>query len=156
MLKSAIFNSARKPDARRGRLSCLVLVLLVSALPLLSGAVAAAAEPASVAAGELQKRSKALSGSWQIVEREGAQVLVLDDAFRARPGPDLKLFLSPSPFAAVTAGTALNGALLLGELKSNTGAQEYLVPAGTDLSNYDSVLVHCEKYAVLWGGDDLR
>ncbi|MBK8200453.1 MAG: hypothetical protein IPK75_19065 [Acidobacteria bacterium] len=29
------------------------------------------------------------------------------------------------------------------------------MPVGTDLSKFKSVLVHCEEFAVLWGGSDL-
>jgi hypothetical protein len=67
----------------------------------------------------------------------------------------LKIFLSPTALSDVTGKTAVNGSINIGELKSTKGAQEYEIPAGVNLSDYASVLVHCEEYSVLWGGSDL-
>jgi len=30
--------------------------------------------------------------------------------------------------------------------------QEYEIPAGIDIADFASLLVHCEAYSVLWGG----
>lgn len=37
----------------------------------------------------------------------------------------------------------------LGRLRSFKGSQAYAVPAGVDLENYGSVVIWCEKFAVL-------
>ena len=50
---------------------------------------------------------------------------------------------------------AVVGSLNLGALIKNKGPQEYEIPAGTDLSQFSTVLVHCEAYAILWGGGSL-
>jgi len=105
--------------------------------------------------GDFVKKSKKLKGSWSVVERDGATFIVFSDDFRAAKGPDLKIFLSPMSVADATGKTAVDGALNIGELQNTKGAQEYEVPAGVDLSQYGSVLVHCEAYSVLWGGGDL-
>jgi len=47
------------------------------------------------------------------------------------------------------------GSLLIAPLQSNKGAQTYVIPAGTDLSNYKSVIIHCEAYTKLWSAADL-
>ena len=57
--------------------------------------------------------------------------------------------------ADATGNNAVDGSLNIGELKKTKGAQEYEVPAGVNLGDYGSVLVHCEAYSVLWGGGDL-
>jgi hypothetical protein len=102
------------------------------------------------------KKSFKIAGNWSLVERDGQTFISFNDSFKTKKGPDLKIFLSPQTIADVNGKTALNGAVLLGELQSNKGAQEYLVPAGTDLSSFNSVLVHCEAYSKLWGGGDLK
>jgi len=51
--------------------------------------------------------------------------------------------------------TAVPGSLLIAPLKSNKGAQSYVIPAGTDLSQYKSVIIHCEAYTKLWSASDL-
>ena len=55
----------------------------------------------------------------------------------------------------VTGKTGTQGALELGALKSNTGAQSYIIPASVNLSASQSVLVHCEAYSKLWAAGAL-
>lgn len=105
--------------------------------------------------GDFIRKSKRLKGSWDIVERDGRTFIVFSDDFRAANGPDLKIFLSPKSVSEATGKTAVDGALNIGELKKTRGAQEYEVPADIDLSQYGSVLVHCEAFSVLWGGGNL-
>ena len=114
----------------------------------------------AIAAVQLQnqtffKKKYRIKGTWSLVEREGKQFVVFSDDFKTKNGPDLKIFLSPSSADAVNGKNAVNGALNLGVLKSNKGAQEYEIPAGTDLTQFSTVLVHCEAYAILWGGGSL-
>ena len=45
---------------------------------------------------------------------------------------------------------SLDGSLVVGALKSNQGASSYEIAVDTDLSEYRSVLIHCEKYTKLW------
>lgn len=106
-------------------------------------------------AGDFIKKKKTLKGSYEVVQRGSKSFIVFSEDFRASNGPDLKIFLSPTSVANVTGKTAVNGSINIGELKSTTGVQEYEIPAGVNLSDYASVLVHCEEYAVLWGGSDL-
>lgn len=105
--------------------------------------------------GDFVKKKKKLKGSYEVVQRGAKTFIVFSDDFRAANGPDLKIFLSPTSVSDVTGKTAVNGSINIGELKSTKGVQEYEVPTGVNLSDYASVLVHCEEYAVLWGGSDL-
>ena len=157
-------------------------LLIAGALALTSIApVATIAAPAAIAqeagalpSGDFVRKQKRLSGGWS-VEQRGEQTvdhlialhkasgerrgektfIVFADDFRAARGPDLKVFLSPQTVADVTGDTAVDGSVLLGELSATRGAQEYVLPEGVSLSDFNSVLVHCEAYAVLWGGGDL-
>ena len=69
-------------------------------------------------------------------------------------GPDLIVHLVP---ATADAGNAAlgEGALDLGPLKGNVGNQNYVVPAGTDLSRYRSVVIWCRRFAVPFGAAPL-
>lgn len=123
-----------------------------------AGVTQSALAEASVSAeisGDFIRKQKSIKGSWQIVERGDQTVIVFNDDFTARSGPDLKVFLSPTSISDVTGKTATDGSILISALTSNKGGQEYVVPEGVDLSNYSSLLVHCEAYSVLWGGADL-
>jgi len=96
-----------------------------------------------------------VKGNWSIQEEGGKTYVMLHSNFKTKNGPDLKVFLHNSTIQAVSSKNALNGSVLLGKLKSNKGEQKYLVPNNIDITNYKSVLIHCEKYTVLWGGGKL-
>ena len=105
--------------------------------------------------GDFVRKSKRLKGSWTVEQRGEKTFIVFADDFRAANGPDLKIFLSPKSIANATGKNAVDGSINIGELKKTKGTQEYEVPAGINLADFGSVLVHCEAYSVLWGGGDL-
>ena len=103
----------------------------------------------------IKKRAK-VTGTYEIVERDGSRFIRLFDDFQTKEGPDLKLVLSPLTPENATSKTALDGALIIHELKSHKGAQEFEIPEGTEFSKYKSLLIHCEKYSKLWGATRLE
>lgn len=136
-------------------------IALVAFAAMVGLAPAAFAEPAAddvseaTSGGEFVRKQKSIRGDWHIEQRGDTHVLVFGDSFKASRGPDLKVFLSPQSIGEASGKTAVRGSLLLGELESTRGGQEYVIPAGVNLDDYGSVLVHCEAYSVLWGGGDL-
>ncbi len=76
-------------------------------------------------------------------------VLRFED-FRTTNGPDLVVYLakhqSPQQAADVTDG----GFLSLGKLKGNVGNQNYEIPANIDVADYNSVVIWCELFGVLF------
>ena len=145
------------------RISSLAAALLIGAsfsvalspAAFAQDAVAVEAVEASLPSGNFIKKKKKLKGGWEVVQRDGNTYIKFADDFSASKGPDLKVFLSPLSVAEATGKTAAEGALNIGELQKTKGAQEYLVPAEVNIADYSSVLVHCEKFSVLWGGGDL-
>ncbi len=127
---------------------------MMTAAPVIAQSIVAQ-QAAFATSGDFIKKSKTLKGSWSVIERDGKTFIVFADNFRAAKGPDLKIFLSPKTVSDATGKNAVDGAVNIGELKTTKGTQEYEVPAGIDLSEYGSVLVHCEAYSVLWGGGNL-
>ncbi|MEM7762954.1 MAG: DM13 domain-containing protein [Pseudomonadota bacterium] len=97
------------------------------------------------------KRSQKIKGSWQIVETDAGVFLELDEQFKTRRAPDLKLFLSPLAADDVTASNATSGSVLIAKLKKAKGAQRYEIPADIDLSQFQTLVLHCEAYTKLWG-----
>ncbi|MEM9938100.1 MAG: DM13 domain-containing protein [Pseudomonadota bacterium] len=128
---------------------------LVFASPVIAQAVEASVSQEQLSSGTFIRKSKKLKGGWTVEQRGEKTVIVFDDNFVASRGPDLKIFLSPTSIKDVKGKTAVNGSINIGELKSTKGRQEYELPAGVNLSDYQSLLVHCEEFAVLWGGSDL-
>ncbi|MEM9427684.1 MAG: DM13 domain-containing protein [Pseudomonadota bacterium] len=70
--------------------------------------------------------------------------------FEVTNGPDLEVWLSAHPDPETSSDVADNAWLSLGQLKGNVGDQAYPVPAGTDLSAYQSVVIWCEQFGVLF------
>lgn len=73
----------------------------------------------------------------------GESVLRLE-SFSVRNGPDLHVYLSPDP--AGYAGEVLD----LGPLQATDGSFNVPIPAGVDLERYQSVLIWCDPFAVLF------
>lgn len=131
------------------------LALLASLLVLLVCAVQAAASPAAQGVFKSDFESfvsgPALSGRFEIVEEKGRTYLQFDASFKAKNAPDLKVFLSARASEEITGQNAIQDAVRLGRLKEFAGEQRYLVPQGLDLSQFSTVIVHCEQYSKLWG-----
>lgn len=80
------------------------------------------------------------------IENAG-KILRLEDLISTN-GPDLYVYLSTDK----SASDFVN----LGRLKANIGNQNYEIPAGTDLTKYDTVLIWCRAFSVLFGSLELR
>ena len=99
--------------------------------------------------------SASLEGDWSIVQTEEGSFLELADNFSAKSGPDVKIFLSPLAANEVNKKNAADGGLFLKLLETFEGSARIKIPEGTDLSNYQSLVFHCEKYSKLWGTSPL-
>ena len=109
-------------------------------------------DPLVLAAGTWTAGGYAIEGGWRIVDEDGKLFVVLDEAFRTRRAPDLKLFLSPLPLAEIGDRNATRDALLVAPLDSARGAQRYPLTDEVDLTDYKSLIIHCERYSKYWGG----
>ena len=84
-----------------------------------------------------------------------AKVIVLDDGtsvlrlenFKATNGPDLYVYLATDK----SASDIVN----LGRLKGNIGNQNYPIPSGTDVTKYNTALIWCKAFSVLFGSTQL-
>lgn len=72
--------------------------------------------------------------------------------FRARNGPDLRVYLVKTGERRGFGDEFKE----LGKLKGNRGSQSYEIPEGTDLSEYNTVLVWCRPFSVLFASVDLN
>lgn len=103
-------------------------------------------------AGSWTQKKYSIKGDWNITTSDNQTVIRFGDKFKTKKGPDLKVFLSPKSIGTVTGKNAADDAVLIAVLKSNKGAQEYVLPEGVDINDFESLLIHCEQYSVLWGG----
>jgi hypothetical protein len=97
------------------------------------------------------------TGDWSINTINEDIILSFHENFITPDGPDLKLFLSPKDINDIGVNESIqDDGLYLDVLKTVTGKQEYSLPEKEVLSNYKSLVIHCEKYTVVWGGIDIK
>ncbi len=79
---------------------------------------------------------------------DGARVLRFED-FRSTNGPDLHVILSAAPDPRTHDALGENY-VELGRLKGNVGNQNYEIPAEVDLTLYQSVVIYCQPFQVVF------
>jgi len=76
--------------------------------------------------------------------------------FEVGPGPKFHVYLVPEKNVIPSTNVAKTMYVDLGRLKAFKGSQNYPVPAGVDLSRYDSVVIWCEQFGVLISPAELK
>lgn len=137
----------------------LKIALFTGAIALLSSVAVAqssygSGSKANTSASFVKKRYN-IKGTWNVTEKDGQKVIEFNDDFKTKGGPDLKIYLSSNAISDLNSGDVEGTSLKLSVLKSNKGAQSYIIPAEVNLSDYKSVVIHCEAFSVLWGGFDI-
>jgi hypothetical protein len=89
-------------------------------------------------------------GTARLIETSAGSFTLRLERFAVRNGPDLHVYLSPSPDGYAT------GAIELGRLKADRGNQNYRVPAGADVASVRSVVIWCKQFSVLFATAPLR
>lgn len=90
-------------------------------------------------------------------ERDGRLVLRLTN-FKTSNGPDVHVILIAVKDAEDDANFLKGNVerVELGKLKGNEGDQNYDIPAGTDLSKFQSVSIYCERFNANFGAAPLE
>lgn len=79
---------------------------------------------------------------------DGSRVLRLQN-FSVDNGPDLYVYLVPiDPVPSTSGGAEIAGFYNIGRLIGNVGDQNYEIPNDVDLSQYKSVVIWCQAFAV--------
>ena len=79
---------------------------------------------------------------------DGSHVVRLED-FRVTNGPALVVYLAGHP-DPTSASDVTPSFVSLGKLKGNVGNQNYPVPSSVDVSRFNSVVIWCELFDVLF------
>ena len=87
------------------------------------------------------------SGTAKVVTIEGKRYVSLE-SFQTTNGPDLYVYFSTSKDSS--------DVVSLGKLKGNRGNQNYEVPNGVDLRKYNTVIIWCKAFSVLFGSAELK
>ena len=110
------------------------------------------AEAEVIAQGTFRDADRSHMGSGNAVVMtfpNGSLEVQLSD-FEVTNGPDLEVWLSAHPDPQSASDVSDNQWISLGQLKGNVGNQAYAVPDGTDISIFNSVVIWCEQFGVLF------
>ena len=72
------------------------------------------------------------------------------ESFRVTNGPDLHVILSPDPDPRSREAVKEAGYVDLGKLKGNIGNQNYPIPEGIDTSIFNSAVIYCKPFHVIF------
>ena len=124
-----------------------------------SRTIAAAAFAALLAASAAQAgqmRSGTFTGENNHTVTGGVSIVDHQGGKAVRLGPDFYLDGAPDPKVGFGRGGRYVEGTLIGALSSNTGEQVFAVPAGMDISGFDTVFIWCERYSVSLGKAAIR
>jgi hypothetical protein len=108
-------------------------------------------EPLIVAQGQFMNADDFHRGSgtatiYQLAD--GSHVLRFED-FNVINGPDLHVLLTGNP-NPTSSSEVMENYLDLGSLKGNVGNQNYDIPAGADVSQFQGVVIYCQPFHVIF------
>lgn len=109
-------------------------------------------EPIAVSAGKFRDGDSFHKGTGDVSLyslADGSFILRFEN-FNVTNGPDLHVYLVKAVDPVTTDDVNSRGYLDIGSLKGNQGAQNYTIPAGTDISQYNSVVIYCQPFHVVF------
>ncbi len=129
--------------------AALALSLLATLAPL-----AANAAPAAIETGTFVSGAHATTGTATIYKLDdGSRILRLAN-FSTSNGPKVHVILADH---AISGNDVENAKSIdLGDLKGNTGNQNYAIPANANLADVKSVAIYCERFHVNFGAATLK
>ncbi len=95
------------------------------------------------------------TGTATLYEGSDGVITIRFEGFEVTNGPDLKVWLVSAADVTGSADVTNSDYVALGRLKGNIGDQNYTVPAGTDISRFNSVVIWCEAFSVLMSAASL-
>jgi hypothetical protein len=97
-------------------------------------------------------------GRATVYQQEDGKLLLRLTTFKTWNGPDVHVILVATKDASDDANFLKSNTerLELGKLKGNEGDQNYEIPAGTDLSNFTTVSIYCERFNANFGAAPLE
>jgi len=112
---------------------------------------------AAIAEGQLENAfsswgKASIEGDWKIVTDENGQRFIeLAENFKAKEGPDVKIFFSPLASESINGKNAVDGSVFVYQLDDFEGANRIQIPENLNLSEFKTLVFHCEAYSKLWG-----
>jgi hypothetical protein len=112
-----------------------------------------------LAEGKFITHEHATTGSVKILQySDGSRILRIEN-LKTSNGPKLEVWLTDAPVIEGLDGWRVfdDGKFInLGALKGNIGNQNYSIPSETNLEDYSSISIWCERFSVSFGAAALR
>jgi hypothetical protein len=116
--------------------------------------LAASAAPTSIETGAFVTGAHDTTGAATIYKLDdGSRILRLTN-FSTSNGPKVHVILTDHAVSGNDVEDAQS--IDLGDLKGNTGNQNYAIPASVDLANVKAVAIYCERFHVNFGAATLK
>lgn len=140
------------PDGKRMEMKDEIMAAAAGAPDVAMSEPMADDAPTVLAKGRFVDADAVHSGSGDAIlyQLPDGEHLIRFENFRTTNGPALVVYLAKHPDPKSADDVTEGGYLNLGKLKGNVGNQNYLVPAGTVIEEYQSVVVWCELFGVLF------
>jgi hypothetical protein len=119
-----------------------------------STAVPSTTVPAAPAGGAFMSIDHGTSGTVLLLEDATGTRFVRLENLDTSNGPDLYVYISTNPPDGPE-GQFDDDYVNLGRLAGNVGNSNYVIPAGTDLSRYASVVIWCDRFNSAFGAAPL-
>ena len=110
-----------------------------------------ASGPVEVVRGPFRSHEHATAGTARVIRATDGRRFLTLTSFSTSPGPDLRVRLVP----ADSTDGGVDGAVDLGGLKGNRGAQQYAIPTGVEVTGR-TVLIWCRAFSAPFGSALLR
>ena len=95
------------------------------------------------------------SGEVTLLRQPDGRVVLQFAQFEVTNGPDLKVWMISHAAPQNGGDVKASEQLRLSPLKGNIGDQVYMLPEGTDLAAFKSVVIYCQQFGVLFGSAQL-
>ena len=107
-----------------------------------------------VRSGTFQRVNYMTSGTTMLESRNGKYYVVFGEDFTTPNGPDLVVYLTKN--TAPSTRQDVRDGIQLAPLKSTTGKQVYEIPDNVNVSEYNSITIHCRAFNVPWSFAPLK
>ncbi len=107
--------------------------------------------------GTFGPRSHPGEGVAKVLNDGSEQRFLRFEEFATDNGPDLNVYLTTADADADAGEFGASGQFVdLGDLKGNVGEQNYEIPVGVDLEEFDTVVIWCVRFGVAFAAADLE
>src|SRR5579863_6693224 len=115
-------------------------------------------QPKTLETGTFHGKVHSTSGRATIYQEEDGKLVLRMTNFKTSNGPDVHVILIAAKDADDDANFLKSSTdrVELGKLKGNEGDQNYEIPAGTDLSRFQTVSIYCERFNANFGAAPLE